>query len=146
MVSCSKRTTSSFSEAVADLGNIFQPPTTGARGPDLRCVVHVPPRALGLAEGYEVDVPLELEHEGQRVPRAVSSHDVGSRVRLYLPESLPEGALLRMRGLGGRQEGGAAGDLYVQIEVRAEVRWDLIGVGALAFVLGAAVAALFIDV
>jgi hypothetical protein len=126
---------------VAGLGNIFEPETSRPRGPDLRCKVKVPQRALGRDGGVEVEVPLELEHEGRAVARATSPHDDPRKVRLHLPDSLPEGAVLRLRGQGGLRDGGAPGDLYVEVEVTGGAPLGAVAWVGVALAAGAVLAA-----
>lgn len=127
---------------VAGLGNILAPEATGPRGPDLRLRVKVPSKDLGREGGVLVKVPASIEHEGRAVPRAASPHDPKGRLRLHLPAQVPEGAVLRLRGQGGLQEGASPGDLYIEVEVvqgRGGVV-ALVWLGALA--AGVAVAAI----
>jgi len=111
------------------------------RGADLEAQVQVEPNALGLAAGVKVRVPLQINGVQRADP-----HGDGTKVHLHLPATLPQGAVLRLRGLGGTTKGGqdvAAGDLYVRIEIMEKVappRWPL-WLGALA-TAGAAIAAL----
>lgn len=97
------------------LGSIYQSEDESQpRGRDLTTVVEVPRWALG-AGPHPVDVPLELPTADGTARRAVGPGERGSTVHLNLPASVPDGATLRMRGLGEAIEGGRAGDLYVQI-------------------------------
>lgn len=118
------------------LGNIFEPVTEGPRGPDLKFLARVPRRALGRPGGISVRVPAHLPTDTGLVPRARSGHDDRDSVQLHLPEDLPKGAILRLRGQGGVLEGAAPGDLYVQVEVLAPSRWPLILVGLGLFAAG----------
>lgn len=85
------------------------------RGPDLRVSVEVPRAALG-AE-LHAPVPSRLAVDGELVERAVIDGDDPARVVLHLPEHLPEGAVLRLRGQGGVAPDGRPGDLYVKLEL-----------------------------
>ncbi len=104
------------------LGSIL-PEQNNHRGPDLRFKVVVPKSALGREGGYAVHVPRELEHQGEMVSRVCSELEKGETVKLQLPRSLPKGAVLRLRGQGGRlTEDGPAGDLFLEVEVQ-DVAW-----------------------
>lgn len=124
------------------LGNILEPDSDRPKGPDLRVKVQVPRSALGREGGALVGVPAEIEHDGRPIARAASPHDERGKVRLHLPAEIPEGAVLRLRGQGGRREGGVPGDLFVEVEVVPDPRpwWILVLVAALA--AGVAVATL----
>jgi hypothetical protein len=91
----------------------------GGRGADLRVTVEVPRAALGSDEAFFADVPLTVD--GQR---RADPHGDGAKVPLNLPASVPEGATLRLRGLGALGPGAPAaegikraGDLYVRLTV-----------------------------
>lgn len=86
------------------------------RGPDLRVTVDVPRDALGDPDGFRAPIATQLEHEGQLVPRKVNPDD-GDSVPLHLPDAIRPGTVLRLRGQGGIAEDGAAGDLYVKVNV-----------------------------
>lgn len=105
---------------MGELGSIFEAgEEAGAgrpRGQDLYVTVEVPRSALGAAQGYAADIPASIEHEGESVSRAPAS-DGEPGVRLFLPETLPEGAVLRLRGQGGLHPEGVAGDLMVRVRV-----------------------------
>jgi hypothetical protein len=124
---------------VGQLGNILAPALEGPRGPDLRHTVRVPTAALGREGGVWVEVPVRLEHQGARVPRRCSTHDRRGRVQLHLPATLTSGATIRLRGQGGLHEGGAAGDLYLTVEVvPRRAPWGWIAAGSLAALAAAA--------
>lgn len=121
------------------LANIFDGAEgEGPRGVDLHATVEVPKRALGRIDGHPVEVPLQIAG----VPRA-DPHGDGRRVRLHLPATLPaEGAMLRLRGLGGlvTEEGESTrspGDLYLRVHLATESTrrpwlWIALGVAAAA--------------
>lgn len=101
---------------MAQLGRIFpDEPTTGPRGVDLRVSVEVPRYALGAPDGYKALVPRIIHHDGQPVERVTSPFEHGDEITLNLPEHVPDGATLRLRGQGGPCEAGTPGDLYVEI-------------------------------
>jgi DnaJ-class molecular chaperone len=105
---------------VGELGSIFEADDEQRvgrpRGPDLLVTVDVPRQALGTQEGFTAAVPETLEHDGEPVSRAPSP-DGESGVRLFLPETLPAGAVLRLRGQGGVHPDGVPGDLMVRVNV-----------------------------
>jgi hypothetical protein len=101
---------------VAELGSVFEADEGGSRGPDLRVTVEVPRAALGAT--LRAPVPRRIAAEGDLVERAVVGDDDPDIVELHLPERLPEGAVLRLRGHGGVGKGEArAGDLLVVVEL-----------------------------
>lgn len=130
------------------LGSVLEPEAGGGpRGPDLYFLAQVPPKALGASAGYAVSVPKKLAHEGQKVPRATSPHDEGGKIRIHLPAQVPAGAVLRLRGQGGVVQGGAPGDLLLEIEVvRPAVTPVVLLLWLVALLAGAVVAALFVKV
>ena len=109
---------------MTQLGNIYDGLDSGVEGEspgelsgeDLHVAVEVPRAALGADVAFEVDVPLTLVGL-----RRADPHGEGSRVPLHLPKDLPDGATLRLRGLGAlgpraKQDATQrAGDLYVII-------------------------------
>lgn len=98
------------------LGSVFEPEEAGPRGPDLRVSVEVPRAALGAT--VMLPVPERLAADGELVERVVAEGDEPGLVTLHLPEALPEGAVLRLRGQGGRGAAGErAGDLWVVVEL-----------------------------
>jgi hypothetical protein len=100
---------------VAELGSVFAGDEE-ARGPDLRVTVEVPRAALGAC--LRAPVPERLAVDGELIERVVVGGDEPGHVDLHLPEQLPERALLRLRGHGGRgAEGERAGDLLVLVEL-----------------------------
>jgi hypothetical protein len=103
---------------VGQLGSIFEESKEeskqGTRGEDLHVEIEVPPDALGATDGFRAPLPLEIEVDGRLVTRA-DPHGDGEAIVLRLPESLPEGAVLKLRGLGGSGE--RPGDLYARIVV-----------------------------
>ena len=114
---------------MGELGNIYDAVETpaGARGADLRITVEVPREALGAGEPFFAAVPLILG--GQR---RADPHGDGGRVPLSLPENVPEGATLRLRGLGALGPGAGAealkraGDLYVSLKL-SDAPWSSSG-------------------
>ncbi len=111
---------------MAQLGNIFDEAeaaaggsTSGPRGRTLRAEVTVPANSLGDPEGFMVEVPLQLPHEGEEVARTPSPFDDGAAMTLRLPESFPSGGTLRLRGQGEQGQGGRAGDLLLTIKIDA---------------------------
>ncbi|MFO7563774.1 MAG: hypothetical protein R6X02_14105 [Enhygromyxa sp.] len=100
---------------MAELGSVFEA-DEGPQGPDLRVSVEVPRAALGAT--VQLPVPERLAAEGELVERTVIGDDEPGLVTLHLPEALPEGAVLRLRGQGGvGAEGQRAGDLWVVVEL-----------------------------
>jgi hypothetical protein len=102
---------------VAELGSVFEAEDGSPRGPDLRVTVEVPRAALGAT--LRAPVPQRIAADGDLVERAVVGDDDPETIELHLPDSLPEGAVLRLRGQGGvgPREGGRAGDLMVVVEL-----------------------------
>ncbi|MCA9699104.1 MAG: hypothetical protein KC431_16395 [Myxococcales bacterium] len=99
---------------MAGLGSIYDD-EQAAGGPDLRVTAEVPRAALG--HGVRVRIPRRLAADGDLVDRVCDAADP-ERVVLHLPEQLPPGAMLRLRGQGGlRDGGGRPGDLFVVIEL-----------------------------
>ncbi|MCA9550516.1 MAG: hypothetical protein KC933_10810 [Myxococcales bacterium] len=127
------------------LANILEDAPEGPRGPDLRHTVRVPVAALGREGGVWVKVPSALPHEGRVVARRASGHDRRGRVQLHLPAGMATGTTLRLRGQGGLHDGGAAGDLYLEVEVvpRAPLAWGWWVLGGLVVVSGIAAAVAF---
>jgi hypothetical protein len=100
---------------VAELGSVFEA-DEGPRGPDLRVSVEVPRAALGAT--VQLPVPERIAADGELVERAVIGDDDPGLVTLHLPESLPDGAVLRLRGQGGLGAAGERpGDLWVVTEL-----------------------------
>jgi hypothetical protein len=100
---------------VAELGSVFEA-DEGPRGPDLRVSVEVPRAALGAT--VQLPVPERIAADGELVERAVIGDDDPGLVTLHLPETLPNGAVLRLRGQGGLGAGGERpGDLWVVTEL-----------------------------
>ena len=106
---------------MGQLGNILEESPEGVRrGPDLRAEVEVPRAALGSDEGHDAWVPLELplaDDPERKAERVVSPLDDGERIPLRLPESFPDRGVLKLRGQGGRVEGGVPGDLLLRIRI-----------------------------
>ncbi|MBK8263909.1 MAG: hypothetical protein IPK80_21555 [Nannocystis sp.] len=103
---------------MAELGSIFEAEThDGARGRDLRAKVRYPGWALGDPEGVSVEVPLELEIDGEMARRTRSPYDEGALIRLNLPENFPDGGTLRLRGQGESVAEGRPGDLLVTVSI-----------------------------
>ncbi len=132
---------------MAELGSIFEEQGDGPRGRDLRVTVRVP-RSAPHGE-VRVRVPLEVAAEGGYVRRA-DPHGDGETLTLRLPDPIPPGAVLRLRGLGALAPaaGGAPGDLYVELEpvdgagdlvpapaAAAAARLPWVGVGGLVVLL-----------
>jgi hypothetical protein len=100
---------------VTRLGNVFESfESDQPRGPDLRVSVEVPRAALG--GSLRVAVPQRLAADGDLVERASDPADP-EHLLLHLPTSLPEGAVLRLRGQGGVLASGQPGDLFVALEL-----------------------------
>lgn len=100
---------------MTQLGNVFESfESDQPRGPDLRVSVEVPRAALG--GSLRVRVPLRLAADGELVERASEPADP-EHLTLHLPASLPAGAVLRLRGQGGRHPSGQPGDLFVALEL-----------------------------
>ena len=111
---------------MAELGNIFDPePGSGTveRGPDLRTEATLRRADLGRSGDVEVRVPLRIDGLVRADP-----HGDGERIRLSLPANTPDGATVRLRGLGaigrqgerrdeGRGTPSHAGDLYLVLRV-----------------------------
>lgn len=137
--------------AVSSFGSIFdgtEPTRGGPRGPDLRVTVEVPRTALGSPDGFAAPIPTTVEVDGRSIERVRGPEGEGP-VPLFLPATLPSGAVLRLRGQGGRSptDGGPPGDLLVEIVVvdRPSRRWlvpVVIGLGVLTAAAAAAVALL----
>jgi hypothetical protein len=101
---------------VTELGSVFEADDGRPRGPDLRVTVEVPRAALGAS--FVAPVPMRLAADGELVERAVIGDDPPGLLTLHLPETLPAGAVLRLRGQGGqRTEQEQPGDLFVVIEL-----------------------------
>lgn len=101
---------------MAELGSVFEA-DEGPRGPDLRVSVEVPRAALGAS--FHAPVPERLAADGELIERVQHGRDEPGFVELHLPESLPDRAILRLRGQGGASanEGESAGDLLVVVEL-----------------------------
>lgn len=105
------------------LGNIFdaagqgEPDRHAPRGPDFRVEVEIQRSALGVAAGVDVPVPQQRTIDGKTVRRNTTPGDPPGVVRLNLPADFKDGAVLRLRGQGGRSEGGRAGDLLLTVRV-----------------------------
>ena len=113
---------------MAQLGNIYERPNPlGPRGQDLHHTVVVPPEAVGHSPGCRVRVPLDLPGGGQRHRRVSAPGEKGEQVSLQLPEGLPDGAILRLRGRGAPAEGGHPGDLMIKVQVRPAGGADFLG-------------------
>lgn len=102
---------------MTQLGSIFEPEAAGPRGRDLHADVTVPAWALGVPNGIDVRVPLDLAAEGGYARRVVHAGDTGDQIRLCLPAGFPDGGVLRLRGQGEAHDGGRPGDLLVHVEV-----------------------------
>jgi hypothetical protein len=102
---------------MAELGSVFEADDGRPRGPDLRVTVEVPRAALGAT--LRAPVPQRIAADGDLVERAVLRDEEPGVVELHLPETLPEGAVLRLRGQGGvaTDEGARPGDLMVIVEL-----------------------------
>ncbi|NVB38913.1 hypothetical protein G6O69_13810 [Pseudenhygromyxa sp. WMMC2535] len=98
-----------FEAAQAELGQEDE----AAGGVDLRVSIEVPRAALG--HGVRVRVPQRLAGGGDLVERVIDAADP-ERVIVHLPEQLPAGAVLRLRGQGASAApGGPAGDLFLAV-------------------------------
>jgi len=116
---------------VAELGSIFEPEASeGARGRDLRALVRCPGWALGDPEGVTLEVPMEMEVEGEMATRTRSPHDEGAMIRLNLPENFPDGGTLRLRGQGESVAQGRAGDLLLTVRIDGDARAPGLAAGA----------------
>ena len=114
---------------MAELGNVFDAldeaqSEGGTRGADLFVEVEVDPRALGVPAGQQVPVPDALVPFDDRgaAPRArkANPHDPPGHLCLQLPEGFVDGRALKLRGQGeAGRDGGAAGDLVVQVRLKA---------------------------
>lgn len=101
---------------MAELGSVFEADDGRPRGPDLRVSVEVPRAALGAS--FVAPVPLRLAADGELVERVVLDGEQPGTVTLHLPEALPRGAVLRLRGQGGRRSADQQpGDLFVVVEL-----------------------------
>jgi hypothetical protein len=101
---------------VAELGSVFLADDGGPRGPDLRVTVEVPREALGAS--FVAPVPERIASAGELIERVRLDGDEPGFVTVTLPETLPEGAVLRLRGQGGRDAAGERpGDLWLVIEL-----------------------------
>ena len=106
---------------MAKLGNIYdESGRLGDKGQDLHTTVQVPPRAVGWACGCRVRVPRTLPGGGVRHQRVSVPGEKGDEVTLQLPEGLPDGAILRLRGHGAAQQSGRPGDLMVKVRIRPD--------------------------
>lgn len=105
------------------LGNIFDAAGKGEqdrhtpRGPDFRVEVQIPRSALGGEAGVDAPVPEQRTIDGKIVRRNTTPGDPPGMVRLHLPADFKDGAALRLRGQGGRSEGGRAGDLLLTVRL-----------------------------
>lgn len=100
---------------MTELGSVFEADDE-PRGPDLRVTVEVPRAALGAT--VRLPVPERLAAAGDLVERVVIGDDDPGLITLHLPDTLPNGAVLRLRGQGGHgAEGERAGDLWVVVEL-----------------------------
>jgi len=90
-------------------------PADAPRGRDLQLDATVERHLLGQEGGFELRLPLEVELDGERVQRVPSPPHHDERVRLHLPSTVPEGAVLRLRGQGEPCPQGRAGDLYLTL-------------------------------
>lgn len=101
---------------MTELGSVFEADDGRPRGPDLRVTVEVPRAALGA--GFVAPVPMRIAADGELVERVVVEQERPDTITLHLPETLPAGAVLRLRGQGGRRaEHEQPGDLYVVVEL-----------------------------
>lgn len=109
---------------MAELGSIYEDAGQDSpRGRDLRVKVEVPAYAIGDGEGAWVEVPAEIEVDGESVARTASPHDRAGAILMRLPEGFPEGGCLRLRGQGETAPGGRAGDLFLEVAIdRAATR------------------------
>ncbi len=104
---------------MASLGNVLEPEPGDAdkrRGPDIRADIEVPSSALGAPAGYAAPLPHKVPYAGERIERSVVPGEE-HLLRLHLPETLPPGAVLRLRRQGGVCKSGVPGDLYAKIVV-----------------------------
>jgi hypothetical protein len=97
------------------LGSIYEQDDGGPRGRDLTAQVDVPQWALGAP--HAVQVPLDLPTASALVRRTIGPGDQGTTITLNLPEGVPDGVTLRLRGLGEAHAGGRSGDLYLQVQL-----------------------------
>lgn len=118
------------------LGNIL-PEREGPRGRDLHAAITVPRSALG--RPHPVEVPLDFPIGAVRVRRATGP-DEGVTTTLNLPADFPDGASIRLRGLGEAIEGGHAGDLILEVELTDKPMGPLLWAVVLALVAAIAVA------
>ncbi len=105
---------------MAKLGSIYGSDGPGPKGQDLHCEVQVPPAAVGHAPGCRVQIPRELPGGGLRHTRAAVAGVVGDELVLHLPQGMPDGAVLRLRGHGAAKEGERAGDLLIAVRIRPQ--------------------------
>lgn len=107
---------------MSTLGSIFasSDPRGAPAGPDLLHTVQVPPAALGHPDGVWVEIPLQISTPDGQVARVLLDPDDGAWVPLRLPEGFPDGGRVRLRGQGGRRDGGPAGNLVLTVEVRED--------------------------
>lgn len=123
------------------LANVFDAVRSeGPRGEDLRTRVQVPRRALGLAAGVRVHVPVRLQKDGRAIDRHVADGD-GEEISLHLPHEFPSGGVLRLRGQGGRRDDGVPGDLLLEVELVETPRMDRRWLWPLAAVVGLSLSA-----
>lgn len=104
-----------------ELGSVFDgEASASSKARDLRWEVGVPPHALGQGQGVWVDIPDKLplrQQPEERAPRQIRDDDPPGQILLHLPENLPSGATLRLRGQGEAGQDRAAGDLYLTIRL-----------------------------
>lgn len=100
---------------MSSLGSVFEPDGDGAKGRDLRYAITLRRDQLGAP--VEVEVPLNLPIDDEVVPRAIGPGESGANITLNLPESVPSGAALRLRGQGEDIDDGRAGDLYLTVTI-----------------------------
>lgn len=98
---------------MSSLGSVFEDEEAGASGPDLRVSIDVPRGALG--NGLRARVPTRLAADGDLIERVVDPEDP-ERVLVFLPDTVEEGAVLRLRRQGGRRGDGPPGDLYLKLQ------------------------------
>lgn len=128
---------------MSELGSIYDPEEPGPKGRDLRTKITF--ARGGLGKPTPVQVPLELPLGDALVRRAIGPGETDATVTLNLPRDLPNGATLRMRGLGEEIDDGPPGDLYLTIHLvdaaapsRPLGGWLVAGVVLLAAILAMA--------
>lgn len=106
--------------SMAELGSIFDPSPTGARGFDLSADVVADVRRVRQGASVLVEVPRALVGpDGVACRRAHDPYDEGDLIELHLPADFPSGGRLRLRGRGGVRDGGVAGDLLLTVRLEA---------------------------